>query len=284
MANDDSALREVDEALEEERQWAFFQKNGPALIAAGVLLVVGVAGWQIWTHMKTSAAEKQAIEFRDAVTLLEEDPVAGRAALETLGEEKGGYGALANLRRANSYAAAGERLKAVEIYREVAAGGAPERIREFAQLRAALLSLNDGRDAVMSDLDGLQDSDGPFSYYAREILAIASLNEKDYESAVSNFEALAADTTAPAGLRERAGEFGALAKEARAGVNITGEIQVDDLLKTLGAPEAAGDDAADGAVDASGEDAPDAAGTVDAAEGEAAAEDEHGDHDDHNEE
>lgn len=279
MANEDSVLREVNEALEEERQWAFFRQNGPALIAGAVLLVAGVAGWQLWSHMKTEAAKEQALEFRSAVELLAENPEAGRAALETVAADNGGYGALAALRRANSYASGGERLKAVEIYREIAAGSAPRRLREFAQLRAALLSLNDGRDAVMGDLGDLPESDGPYRFHAKEILGLASLNAKDYESAASTFEALSADDAAPAGVRERATEFAALAAEAKAGVNISGDIAVEDLLKSLGPVEEESGAADDQAPDDANDDANAAeeAAVEGAPEETADAEDDHDD-------
>jgi hypothetical protein len=39
--------------------------------------------------------------------------------------------------------------------------------------------------------------------------------------------------TAPAPVRQRAEEFAALAAAAKAGVNITGEARVDDLMKAL---------------------------------------------------
>ncbi len=236
VANDDSVLREVDEALEEERQWEFFRKHGPGLIVGAVLLVIGVAGWQAWSHLKIKAAQEQALEFRAAVDLLADDPTAGRAALAKVAEGKGGYGALAALRAANSYASGGERLKAIELYRQIAASDAPRRFREYAQLRAALLSLNDGRDAVMSDLGDLAEGDGPYGYHAREILGLASLNEKDFESATATFNALSVDLAAPLGVRERAKEFAALAAEAKAGVNIFGEATLEDVLKTVGAP------------------------------------------------
>jgi len=103
-------------------------------------------------------------------------------------------------------------------------------------LRAALLSLNDGRDAVMSDLGDLAEGDGPYGYHAREILGLASLNEKDFESATATFNALSVDLAAPLGVRERAKEFAALAAEAKAGVNIFGEATLEDVLKTVGAP------------------------------------------------
>lgn len=235
MANEDETiLREVDQELAEERQWAMFRQHGPAVVGAAIAIVVGVAGWQIWSHLQTSNAEKHAVEFLAAVETLEEDPTAGRAALETVAEAKGGYGALASLRRAGSYAANGERLKAVEIYRELANSDAPRRVRELAQLRAAYLSLADGRDVVMSDLGNLTDATGPFSFYAQEVLALAALFEKDYEVSLSAFRALSINLEAPQGVRERAEEFAALASAAKEGVNITGETRLDDLLKAVG--------------------------------------------------
>lgn len=279
MANEDSVLREVNEALEEERQWAFFRQHGPALIAGAVLLVGGVAGWQVWTHMQTKAAEAQALEFRRAVDLLAESPEAGRAALDKVAAEKGGYGALAALRQANSYAAGGERLKAIETYRKVAGGDAPKRLREFAQLRAALFSLNDGREAVMSYLGGLAESDGPYRHHAKEILGLASLNAKDYESAIAAFEALSLDMAAPAGLRDRASEFAQLAREAKAGADITGDFRVEDLLKSLG-PETGADAPPDQSAPPAEAEAPaDADASL-----EAAAEAAEDDHDGHNHE
>jgi hypothetical protein len=278
VANEDETLlREVDRELAEERQWTMFRKHGLALAVAAFAVIGGVAGWQAWTHLKITAAEKQALEFRNAVELLETDREAGRAALDALAQEDSGYGALAALRRAASYSAGGERLKALEIYRTISKGGAPKRVRELAQLRAAYLALADGRDAVMADLGGLAEDKGPFGYYAKELLGIASLQAEDYESASVTFAALSEDANAPAGVRDRAEELAALAASAKAGVNITGEARVEDLLKAVGAA-APGDAAAN--VD--GEPAQEA-GEEPVIE-ENLADDGDDDHDDHNHE
>jgi hypothetical protein len=250
VANEDSVLlKEVDQALEEDRTWDFFRKYGTALIVGAVAIVVGVAGWQFWNHTKTQEAQAQALEYRAALDLLNQNTDAGRAALETVASESGGYAVLASLRRASSYAAGGERLKALEIYRSIASGSAPKRIRDLASIRAGYLALADGRDAVMGDVNAIAEEEGAFSYYAREILGVASLNAKDYESAVATFTALSLDLETPEGVRERAEEFAALAEAGRAGVNISGELRVDDLVQSLG-------------LDAAQEEAPDAAAPV----------------------
>lgn len=234
MANDESVLREVDQELAEEQQWALFRKHGPMIVGSAVAVVIGVAAWQVWTHVKKAEAETNALEYSRALDALADDPVAGREALESLTAKSGGYGALAALQRAGSYAAGGERLKALEEYRQVANGSAPRRLRELAQIRAGYLALADGRDAVIDILGDLPESDSRFSYYAREVMALAALDAEDYETALSNFRELSIDLTAPEGVRTRAEEFAALAAAAKAGVNVTGEARVEDLLKVVG--------------------------------------------------
>lgn len=247
MANEEGVLREVDQELAEERQWAMFREQGPRLIGAALAIVLGVAGWQLWNAQKDSTAKKQALEFKNAIELLEEDQDAGRAALQAVVEEGGGYSVLAQLHRASSYARGGERLKAVEIYREIYHdGGAPKSLRELARLRAAHLSLADNRDQVLADLGDLTVSDSLYGVYAREIAAIAALGAKDYEPALSTFRALAIDVSAPQAVRRRAEDFAALAAAGKAGVNITGEAKVEDLIEAVGVGTNA--NAADAAV------------------------------------
>ena len=235
MANEDSILREVDQELAEDDLNQKLRQHGPTLIGAAAAIVVGVAGWQIWTAREDATARAQALEFNAAVELLGEDQDAGRRALNAVGEAGGGYGALARLQAAASYARGGERLRAVETYRSVYDdGGVHRRVREFARLRAAYLSLADGRDAVLADLGALPEAGGAFGIYAREISALAALGAEDYETAQSMFRDLTLDLSAPAPVRERAEDFAALAASGKAGVNITGEARVEDLIRAVG--------------------------------------------------
>ena len=267
MANDESILREVEQELAEDRQSEMFSKYGPMLIGAGAAIVIGVAGWQFWHARADATAKSQALEFNAAVELLAEDQEAGRAALGAVAETGGGYGVLADLQRAASFARGGERLSAVELYRAIYANGAAARqIRDYARLRAGYLSLADGRDAVLSDLGGLADGEGLYSLYAREITALAALGAEDYETAQSMFRQLSVDIAAPAPLRTRAEDFAALAAAGKAGVNITGDARVEDLVRAIGeaTPEAPVDDA--DAVSEAAPTASDAASESDAPE------------------
>lgn|GEM_PF-693677 len=243
MANDESVLREVDQELAEDQQWAMFRKYGPAAIGAGAALVVAVGGWQFWNAHKNSVAKEQALEFRNAVDLLAEDADQGRVALGAISEEgASGYGFLAELQRAASYARDGDRASAIGVYRDIYDnGGAPKRLRDLARIRAAYLALNDGRDAVMAHLGDLPNEEGAFSYHAAEVSGLAALEARDYETSLSIFRGLSIDISAPQAVRTRAEDFAALADSGKAGVNITGETRVDDLLEAIGAGDDAGE-------------------------------------------
>jgi hypothetical protein len=234
VANDESILREVDQELAEDRQWALFRKHGPAIIGAASAIVLGVAGWQIYNYQKDAKAKRQALEYKNALELLVEDSEAGRTALQAVAEEGGGYGVLAQLQRAAAFARAGERLNAQEAYRAVYNDGAvSKRLREFARLRAAYISLSFGRDEVLADLGDLADQPGPFSVYAREVSGLAALEAKDYETALSIFRQLSIDISAPSPVRQRAENFAALASAGKTGVNISGDLNVEDITSIV---------------------------------------------------
>ncbi|HXI86904.1 MAG TPA: tetratricopeptide repeat protein [Parvularculaceae bacterium] len=237
MTNDEAVLREVDQAVAEDQQWEFFRRNGPALIGAAAAIVLGVAGWQFWKARETSRENAAAVEFHTATDALQKNPQEGRKALAALAENApGDYAALANLQIAASLAGAGDEAGALEAYRMVyRKDGAPHRLKAVARLRAAELSLANGRDAMLADLDGLTEDKGEFGYYARELAAVAALEAKDYQGAHDMFSKAAADPAAPPPIRQRAEELAALAAAGKAGVNLTGEAQVSDLLKALDA-------------------------------------------------
>ena len=239
MTNDESVLREVDQGLAEDRQLEFIRRQGPILISAAAAVVFAVGGWQIWNAQKQSASEKSSVEFREAVEALSANAETGRAALRAFGAEApGGYRVLSALRRAASLAQGGERLSALEAYRAVYADpAAPQRIKQLARLRAGLLSLDDGRDAVLADVGDLENDPSVFGFYARELLGVAAIDAGDFETAKSIFDRLSLAPEAPEALRQRAEEFAALASAGKAGASLTTEIQLDDLSTALGAEE-----------------------------------------------
>lgn len=242
MTNDDAVLREVDQALAEERQVAGLRRRLPLLIGAAVLTVGGVGFWQFNEARMTRLAAEDASAYRAATA----DGKSDAAALETLRESATpGYRALARLQLAAGHVAAGERDKALELYRAVySEKGATARVKEIARLRAAYISVEQGREAALSDLGDLADSDAPLGAYARELSGLAAIKAGDYQTAEQIFRALAASATAPEPVKNRAGEFAALASAGKSGVAL------DAMASAAASPvKTMVDQMRDGAVD-----------------------------------
>lgn len=244
MANEDSVLREVDQELAEDRQWAMFRRYGPAAIGASAALIVGVGAWQVYEASRTNAANQQALAFAEANERLVEDETDGRDALEAIAEKGGsGYAALAQFRRAASLSAAHDRKGAIDAFVEIYQdGGIPQSLRGLARIRAGYLSLQDSREEALGHLGALAERDSAYKPYADEIIGLGALKAEDYETALSIFTALANNPSAPAPLVIRAEEFAALALSGKAGVNLTGRFQLDDIIGAVG--EATSEDAA----------------------------------------
>ncbi len=240
MANEDSVLKEVDQELAEERQWLMFRKYGPALIGASAALVIGVGAWQFFDASRTSAANKEAVQFAEAAELLSANPTEGRDALQAIADDGGsGYAALAQFRRAASLAAADERDAAIAVFAAIYNDGAtPQPMRDLARLRAAYLSLQDGRDIVLGHLGPLTESDGAYGPYADEVAGLAALKAEDYETALSLFSTLASLPQTPPSLAQRAEEYLALAVAGKAGVNLAGRFELDQVIGAVGAADA----------------------------------------------
>lgn len=240
MANEDSVLKEVDQELAEERQWLMFRKYGPAFIGASAALVIGVGAWQAYDATRTNASNRQAEQFAAASERLVENKAEGLEALEAIANEGGsGYSILAQFRRAAAFAADGDRAAAVNVFEVIYAdNSAPQPMRDLARVRAAYLSLQDGRDAALGHLGALGDSDGAFRPYADEVVGLAALKAEDYETALSVFSALGADPETPEPLVQRAEEYRALAVAGKAGVNLAGKFELDDIVGVVGADDA----------------------------------------------
>lgn len=243
MTNDETILREVDQALAEDKTSQSIRKNLPAIIGAALIVVVGVGGWQLWSAQREAAAVKASAAYDEALAGAGDEKSV--AALEALADESGGYAAMAKMRLASVHAEKGEREKALGLYREVyGASAGSRRLKDIARLRAGYLALADGRDAVLKDVDALETDETAIGYYAREIIALAALKAGDYQSAEEMFRKAASAASAPESIRLRAAEFAALAGAGKAGVDFPEieESEKSDVDRYLEDLEKAGSD------------------------------------------
>ncbi len=219
MTNDETILREVDQALAEDKTSQTLTKNLPAVIGAALIVIVGVGGWQYWNSYRAAASAKASAAFDEALKRAGTDE--GTKAFEAIADGGGAYAALASMRLAAEHASKGERETALGLYREVYTSSAgSKRVKDMARIRAAYLSLADGREAALKDIGDLETDKTALGFYAREVIALAALKAGDYQSAEQMFRKAATAPDAPESIKLRANEFAALAGAGKAGVEL----------------------------------------------------------------
>lgn len=206
---------EVEEDLRAERARQFWARFGTPIIAALVLVVVGIGGWQGWRWYETRQQEAAAAGFLAAHRAAEAEgadlaAIAGQFEAVAAGAPQG-YRTIALLRAAALKAETGDRDGALALYDRVAGDSALDPLyRDFASLMWVLRSLDSGDPAALAArIAPVARAEGPWSASARELAALVQLRAGQREEARRALEALAADVTAPRGIRDRAGRIAA---------------------------------------------------------------------------
>lgn len=204
---------EVEEDLRAERARKFWQRFGVPILGALLLVVAGVGGWQAWRwyeHRQQEAAAAAFLEISRATEAQGADLAAMAARFEALAASApAGYRTIALLRAAALKAEAGDREGALALYDRLAGDSSADPLyRDLASLMWVLRSLDSGDPATLAArIAPLARPGAPWSASARELAALVSLKAGDRAEARRQLEALAADVTAPRGIRERAGRI-----------------------------------------------------------------------------
>jgi hypothetical protein len=214
----DSLIREIDEDLRKERYAKLWKSYGGFVIAAAVLLVVGVAGHQGWTSYDLGRREAAGEQMVKAMTLSTDDPSAALAEFRSLAESAGGgYALLARFQEAALMARDGDQQAAIAIYRRLETEAGDPVHRDLAVVLGAqhqLASAGSSVDRVELErtLQPITAEDNPWRYSARQLLGVLALQAGDNAKAGEIFSALATDLRAPQGMRSRAAELQSVAE------------------------------------------------------------------------
>jgi hypothetical protein len=229
----DLMAREIDEELRREQLLKLWDRYGTYILAAAVLVVLGVAGWKIYENRRAEAA--QAASNRYFVALGELQVKRSEEAQKTLEDLAAnappGYAALARLRLAGHEAAAGNTLDAVNAYNRIARDESIDStLRDFARLQVAMLKFDTITfSELRNQLSPLANDRGPWRYTARELLGMGAAKAGYPAEARNQFQRLLADRTTPPGIAERARVMQALLDEQE---RAKGAPAVDDKGQT----------------------------------------------------
>lgn len=211
-STDNSLFREIDEELRQEHYNKLWKKYGNVIIGAAILLVVSVAGHQIWQNMRASQAQSDSVALATAINhVAAGNSAEANASLNKVIAESGsGYAMLARFQQAGLAADKGDAKQAAAIYFGIASDAGTE---QAFQGLATILGVTQGLQAgtALSDLEArlvaLVKDDNPWRFSARELSGLIALKEGKLDKARPIFENLSKDPLTPRGIRARATEL-----------------------------------------------------------------------------
>ncbi|MBY0558629.1 tetratricopeptide repeat protein [Hyphomicrobium sp.] len=205
--NNDSLLREVEEELRREQMHKIWKRYNGLILGGAVLIVLGVAGYQMLEHHRITTAETAGAEFAAAENLSDQKKKddADKAFKAIAESGPAGYAALAKLQLAGAQVKEGKTADAVATYDSLAKqAGADDLLKSFAQLQAASLRMADADyDEIQNRLTPLTAEGAPFANSARELLGVAAYKAKKFDDARKYLEPLLVDPNVPGDTQER---------------------------------------------------------------------------------
>jgi hypothetical protein len=200
-------FHEVDEEVRREQLKKLWERYGNYVIAACVLVIVGVGAWRGDEWWEGEKAAESGAAFEQAVQLADSGkPQEAEAAFAKLASNgTAGYRVLSRLREAGELSR-NDPKAAVKAYDEIAADrSAGQVVQDIAALRAGFLLVDTDSYADMRNrLEPLTAADRPFRYSARELLALSAWKQGDMSAARKWTDLIVADPQTPAGARSRA--------------------------------------------------------------------------------
>lgn len=203
---------EVSEDLRAERARRLLQRYGFLLVAVVVLVVAGVAGWQVLQSRQRAAREAVASQFltamqQQASPANSPERTQARAAFSSIAKDgPGGYRSLARLREAAAQASAGDLPGALALWDQVSADEqADQNLRRVADMLWVLHQVDTGEPALVEGrIQPLAAPGEPWRPLALEARAWLKLRTGDTTGAETTLREIVAMPSAPPGVRARA--------------------------------------------------------------------------------
>ncbi|MBJ7251097.1 MAG: tetratricopeptide repeat protein [Acetobacteraceae bacterium] len=201
---------EVAEDLRAERASRLWKRYGTLVLGALVFVLAGIGAHQSWRWYEAREAEKAGMAFMAAHRAAEAEGADLKSMAQRFEEASrgapAGYRDLARLRAAALKAETGDLAEALRLYDAIAADSSADPLyRDLASLLWVIRSLDQGDLAMLAArITPLARPDSAWNASAREIAGLIALRAGRRDEARQAFQALAADVTAPRGVRERA--------------------------------------------------------------------------------
>jgi hypothetical protein len=199
-------FQEVDEEVRRERLQKLWDRYQNYVVAAVVLIVLGVAGWRGYDYLENKKAAESGTAFEVAIRLADEGKhTEAEAAFGKIAAEgTAGYRSLARLREAAEVAAHDPKA-AITAYQKLAADSSVGPVvQDLAALRGGSLQIDAGSFAeAKATLEPLTGEARPFRHTARELLVLGAWRAGDMTEARRWSAIVMTDGQTPPGTRTR---------------------------------------------------------------------------------
>ena len=203
---------EVDEDLRAERMARFARRYAIGFIILAALLVIGVAGWQVWLWHRNQEDARAATTFIAVLdkaaqrgSAADRQALAGDFAAVARGAP-GGYATLARLNQASLLADAGELAQAETIWNGLMNDGALNPVmRQVATLGWAAHEIDSAEPSlIQARLETLSAEGNPWRPIALQYLALLDLRTGHKDDAARTLLEVAHDISTPDDMRRLA--------------------------------------------------------------------------------
>jgi hypothetical protein len=199
-------FREVEEDVRRERYEKLWKEYRDYIIAAGALIVIGMAGYQLYRVYEQRETEKASIAYAAAVEMLDRGQAAAAAPqLAALAKRApGGYAAVAKFAEADALYGGGQKGDAIRIYEQIANGSDPY-LGAAARLHAAWAMADSApRSDVEALLAPLSERSNAWHELAHEVIAYEDLRNGNAAQALRAYQQIVSDPDTPSSLKKRA--------------------------------------------------------------------------------
>lgn len=206
-------MREVDDALRQDKMEGFFKRFGLPLFALIVVVLAAYGGWIYWQHRQEAQRAANSETFTQALDALK----AGNAdeakkKLEGLVDGSEGSATSARLLLAGVALEQGRKADALKLFDQVAKDEtAPKPMRDLAVVRGVSADFDNLKpEDVVARLKPYAAPGNAWFGAAGEMTGMAYIRMNQPDRAAPLFAAIAKDEKMEPGLRSRAGQLAAV--------------------------------------------------------------------------
>ena len=201
---------EIDEELRRKQLKALWDRFGLYLIGTVLIIILSFGGYEFSKYLGYKNSERSSDQFESALeALANENNNQAIDLFETLLDESNGYSGLSLFNLANIAIKEGNIDLALDYLDKAAKNkNLSNKINDFAILRSGYIMLESFElSDIEEKLSSLLNSVSPFSFYAKEIIALAYYRDNRFLESSQKFNEIASDAASPRNIASRSKIF-----------------------------------------------------------------------------